>query len=173
MTTHTAGKASAWRSLTRRVSPEEQKDRHDEHRLELEGERRADADHAEQRMPGQDEIDAQHGERGIHAVALSPERAVEYNGRPEEHEEKCRELPCGTPAKQPHKLHDGPRKQHVKQNAEELDEVQIRQGTAADERQHRQIRYIIIPDRRAQRGETARACGRNRPTRSENSGSRP
>lgn len=60
--------------------PEEQKDRHDEHRLELEGERRADADHAEQRMPGQDEIDAQHGERGIHAVALSPERAVEYNG---------------------------------------------------------------------------------------------
>ena len=135
--------------------PEEQKDRHDEHRLQLEGERRADADHAEQRVPGQDKIDAQHGEGCIHAVALSPERAVEYNGRPEEHEEKCRELPCGTPAKQAHELHDGPREQHVKQNAEELDEVQIRQGTAADERQHRQVRYIIIPDRRAQRGKTA------------------
>ena len=137
------------------MSQKSKKDRHDEHRLQLEGERRADADHAEQRVPGQDKIDAQHGEGCIHAVALSPERAVEYNGRPEEHEEKCRELPCGTPAKQAHELHDGPREQHVKQNAEELDEVQIRQGTAADERQHRQVRYIIIPDRRAQRGKTA------------------
>ena len=135
--------------------PEEQKDRHDEHRLQLEGERRADADHAEQRMPGQDKIDAQHGEGCIHAVALPPERAVEHNGRPEEHEEKCRELPCGAPAKQAHELHDGPCEQHVKQNAEELDEVQIRQGTAADERQHRQVWYIIIPDRRAQRCEAA------------------
>ena len=32
--------------------------------------------------------------------------------------------------------------------------MQIRQGAAADERQHRQVRYIIIPDRRAQRGKT-------------------
>ena len=135
--------------------PEEQKDRHDEHGLQLEGERRADADHAEQRMPGQDKIDAQHGEGCIHAVALPPERAVEHDGRPEEHEEKRRELPRRASAKQPNELHDGPREHNVKQNAEELDKVQIRQGAAADERQHRQIRYIIISDRLAQRGETA------------------
>ena len=149
------GKGECMAELDAPREPEEKKDRHDEHRLQLEGERRADADHAEQRVPGQDKIDAQHGEGCIHAVALSPERAVEHDGRPEEHEEKRRELPRRAPAKQPHELHDGPREQHVKQNAEELDEVQIRQGTAADERQHRQVRYIIIPDRRAQRGKTA------------------
>lgn len=136
--------------------PEEQKDRHDEHGLQLEGERRTDADHAEQRMPGQDKIDAQHGEGGIHAVALVPQSApLSTTGRPEEHEEKRRVLPRRAPVKQPHELHDGPREQHVKQNAQELDEVQIRQGTAADERQHRQVRYIVIPDRLAQRGKTA------------------
>ena len=38
---------------------------------------------------------------------------------------------------------------------EQLDQVQIGQGAAADERQKRQVRYIIIPHRLPQRGKPA------------------
>ena len=106
-------------------------------------------------MPGQHEIDAQHGEGGIHTVALAPERAVEHDRRPEEHEEERRKLPHRLTPEQPHELHDRPREHDVKKDAEQFYKVQIGQGTAADERQKRQVRYIIIANGLPQRGELA------------------
>ena len=106
-------------------------------------------------MPGQHEIDAQHGEGGIHTVALAPERAVEHDRRPEEHEEERRKLPHSLTPEQPHELHDRPREHDVKKDAEQFYKVQIGQGTAADERQKRQVRYIIISHRLPQRGKPA------------------
>ena len=135
--------------------PEEQKHRHDEHGLQLKRERRPDTDHAEQGVPGQHEINAQHGEGGIHAVALAPERAVEHDRRPEEHEKERRELPRRFPPEQTHELHDRPREHNVEKDTQQLDQVQIGQGAAADERQKRQVRYIIISHRLPQRGKPA------------------
>ena len=135
--------------------PEEQEHRHDEHGLQFEGERCADAHHAEHGMPGQHEIDAQHGEGGIHTVALAPERAVEHDRRPEEHEEERRKLPHRLTPEQSHELHDRRREHDVKKDAEQFYKVQIRQGTAADERQKRQVRYIIIANGLPQCGEPA------------------
>ena len=135
--------------------PEEQKHRHDEHGLQLKRERRPDTDHAEQGVPGQHEINAQHGEGGIHTVALAPERAVEHDRRPEEHKKECRELPRRFPPEQTHELHDRPREHNVEKDTQQLDQVQIGQGAAADERQKRQVRYIIISHRLPQRGKPA------------------
>ena len=135
--------------------PEEQKHRHDKHGLQLKGKCCRNAYNAEQGVPGQHEIDAQYGEGGIHTVALAPERAVEHDRRPEEHEKERRELPHRFTPEQTHELHDRPREHDVKKDAEQFDQVQIGQGAAADERQKRQVRYIIISHRLAQRGKPA------------------
>ena len=105
-------------------------------------------------MPGKHQPNAQHREGGVNAVTLPPQRAVEHDRRPEQHEEKAGQPPGRGADKAPRELHGRPREHHVEETAQQLDEVQIGDRRAGEQRQKEEVRYIIIPDRHSQRGET-------------------
>ena len=138
------------------AAQQEQQQRWDEkHGLQLEGEAGAHSCHTQPGTILQRHRDAQHCESDIDAVALTPERAVENHGRPEQNEKKRKQLSFGTFCEMAGNAHDAPGEDHVEENAQELDEVEILDCRLAEEGEERQIRHIIVSDAFPERGQTA------------------
>ena len=105
------------------IHPQHGVHRHDEHCLKLEAEGERDTHHRKHRPVVQCEIYPQHRESRIGAVALPPERAVEYHRGHEQHRKEAEEpLPVALRAFSD-ELHGGIGQHHVEEYAQQLDEI--------------------------------------------------
>ena len=117
------------------VHPQHRENREHKHRLQLEAEGQGGADHRTDGLVRKRQIQRDHKKRGIAAVALSPNGAVEKNRGEEEHREKAAKQRSGLIREAGQQLGGAPGEQYVKGGAEKLDQIQIPHGQQGEERE--------------------------------------
>ena len=126
------------------VYPQHGIHRQDEHRLKLEAERERGERHGGDGAVVKRTVNAQQRQRGIDAVALRPERAVEEHRGQHEHREEYADAPRRAPREAPEQKRRAPCEQHVEEYAQQLYEIEIVDAAVGKEREKIEIRYIIV-----------------------------
>ena len=127
--------------------PQNRHDRQQEHRLELEAEGEREAEYRQDGPVGEGKPQPQQREGDIDAVALAPERAVEYHRRQIQHREKAGEQQPALLPDERDKLHRRKGQQHVEEDAQELDEKEIPDREIGEQAEKIQIGDIVVSQR--------------------------
>ena len=125
---------------------EQQKHRHEKDGLQLKGKaQRNEADGGDGTVR-QRIIEAPDGESAVNAVALAPVRAVEHHGGEEERHEKGAQNLAVIVREQAGQAQHAPGQHDIKENAEQLDEIEVADGAVREEGEEIQIRNIVVSD---------------------------
>ena len=96
------------------------------------------------------------GEGAVQGVALPPERAVEYHRRQQKKQAEAEQGAVRALRREmPHQPEAAPGQHHVKQNGEELDEVQVGYGQIGDGGKKIEVGCVIVADRQLHGREAA------------------
>ena len=138
-----------------------------EHGLQLEAEGERGADHRGDGPVVERQVQRDHEQRGIAAVALGPDGAVEEHRRQAEHGEEAGDQDAGFFGEAAQEHHRAPGEQHVEKSAQQLDQIQIPDREQGKEGEKIQIRDIVVAHAVPQRAEVAVRAEEVHPLRQE------
>ena len=137
------------------MNQSQQHNREKEDGLELKGKREREHRRRQRGSFRLYEIQAQNDEADINRIALTPACAVNQHRRQCRHDEKHRNLRLFR-RKITCRLHHRQRKPVIKEDGEQLHQIQILERCFGNQEQHILINQVVIPDVFAQRFKSAR-----------------
>ena len=129
------------------LKPKHQQNGEHKNGLQLEAEGQREVQNREDRPVLHGKGDGEDGERDVNAVALAPERPVQDHGGQEQNHEETGQKRGFTPLYGTEKPHRGVGQEHVEEDAEQLDEVQVPNRKVGEEAEEVHIGDVVIPKR--------------------------